>query len=538
MAKNDIPIISGLVKDIVKPVAESAKDAFMIAYKFLSPKSFASSKVKDILNETLIGERNESKAKLDMALRPVEKLFDQMPDEDNVKFIDNLKTGKDQGSPELNEIANLIHKLDVDLYKKITEFNPNLTFKEDHYRVLWKVVPQSKEFAGIVKDFNEGKSIEDIAKNHDLTKEQVDYTIKRSTQTGFKGLGKKPLRGTRGFFKQSTLADMSEGIELGGVPKSYNPITMFKMSYADGMKYVTAQNMWKTLGESNLTKFVKQGDVSPEGFDKINDNIAKKYFPVKEQGEWWVDEGAARLINYLLSKDYFRANKFGEGLMWLKNNFTAIELGLSAFHATAETMETISSSIGEGLRKTINLGILGGDTKKILEGLVDIPKSISTPYTKAKIAGQAMKFIMNEKEYINTPEGKSFIKKFPDAANLIHDYFVGGGNIGMHDDYKINSIKALRESLKEKSDDPAYKYIKAGVMALPAMNEKIMSYLFDKYIPRLKLGMFLREHAISLVENHKRLEKGVVTRSELARKNMAFVDDRLGEMNFDNLFWD
>ena len=537
LAKNDIPVLSGFVKDVIKPVAETVKDAFDIASKFLSPKSFASEKVKDILNEKLIGERNESKAKLDMMLRPMEKLFDELSNEDNVKFIDNLKSGKDQGSSELNEIANLIRKLDVDLYKKITEFNPNLTFKEDHYRVLWKVVPQSSKFAEIVKDFNSGKTIEEIAKERNLTNDEVDYTVKRSTQKGFKGLGKKPLRGTRGFFKQSTLSDMSEGIALGGIPKSYNPITMFKTSYADGMKYITAQNMWKTLGESKLTKFVKQGDIAPEGFEKINDNISKKYFPIKEQGEWWVDEGAARLINNHLSKDYFRGNEFGKGLMWLKNNFTAIELGLSAFHATAETMETISSSIGEGLRKTINLGIFGGDTKKILEGLTDIPKSIITPYTKVGVANKALKF-MGEKDYINTPEGKSFIKKFPDAANLIHDYFVGGGTIGMSEDYKINAIKALKESLKEKSDDPAYKYIKAGVKALPAINEMIMRPLFDYYIPRLKLAMFLREHSISLQENQKRLEKGVITRSELARKNMAFVDDRLGEMNFDNLFWD
>jgi hypothetical protein len=469
-------------------------------------------------------------------LRPMEKLFDKLSNEDNIKFIDNLKTGKDQSSPELNEIANLLRRLDVDLYKKITEFNPNLTFKENHYRVLWKVVPQSPEYAGIVKDFNEGKTIKDIAEERNLTEEEVNYTVKRAAQKGFKGLGKKPIRGTRGFFKQSTLANMSEGVELGGIPKSYNPITMFKMAYADGMQYVTAQHMWQRLGENKLTKFVKQGDVYPDGFERINDAIAKKYFPIKEAGEWWVDEGAATLINNFLSKDYIRSNEFGKGLMWLKNNFTAVELGISAFHATAETLETISSTIGEGLRKVVNLGILQHAPKKVLEGLIDIPTSIATPYTKVGIANKAIKF-MSEKDYINTPEGKSFIKKFPDAANLIHDFFVGGGTIGISDDYKINAIKAWKESLKEKTDDPAYKYIKAGVMALPAANEMIMKPLFDYYIPRLKLAMFLREHAISLQENQKRLENGTVTRSELARKNMAFVDDRLGEMNFDNLFW-
>jgi hypothetical protein len=541
LQKESIPIVSGLVKDAVVPVAKSLKDGFMVAAKFLSPKSFASKSVKDILNETLLGQLNESKSKLDMMLRPMEKMFDKMSNEDNTKFVDNNKLGKSQGSKELDEVAGLINKIGNDLYTEKSKYKPGLPYKENHERVFWKVIPQSEEYAQVLKDYNAGEKIPDIAKKYNLTEDEVNYTVQRATQKGFKGLGKNPLRGTMGSFKKSTLDTMSEGIERGGIPYSYNPITMFKLEYADDMKFITANRMWDALKEDGLRKFVKKGGVVPEGFSRINDRIAEVYFPTEQglvgTGDWFVDDGAARLINNYLSKDYIRSNDFGKGLMWLKNNYTAIELGLSAFHATAETLETIGSTVGEGLRKMFNLGILQGNVKKGLEGITDIISAPITPVTKISLANKAIGFL-GEKDFIKTDEGKSFIKKYPDAANLLHDYFAGGGKIGMAEDYKTNAVKVFKSAIKEKSEDPAYQYIKNAVLALPALNEMLMTPLFDYYIPRLKLAMFLREHNLSLMENAKRLENGDVTRTELARKNMSFVDDRLGEMNFDNLFWD
>jgi hypothetical protein len=80
-------------------------------------------------------------------------------------------------------------------------------------------------------------------------------------------------------------------------------------------------------------------------------------------------------------------------------------------------------------------------------------------------------------------------------------------------------------------------YIGATIRAVPAINEMIMSPLFNVYIPRLKVGMFFKEFPVALQENAARIAKGDVTRQEIARKTINFIDDRLGEMNFDNLFW-
>lgn len=80
-------------------------------------------------------------------------------------------------------------------------------------------------------------------------------------------------------------------------------------------------------------------------------------------------------------------------------------------------------------------------------------------------------------------------------------------------------------------------YIGAALRALPAMNEMVMNPLFNHYIPALKTGMFLKEFPLALQENKSRLESGKITREQLARKTVDFIDDRIGEMNFDNLFW-
>jgi len=81
-------------------------------------------------------------------------------------------------------------------------------------------------------------------------------------------------------------------------------------------------------------------------------------------------------------------------------------------------------------------------------------------------------------------------------------------------------------------------YPGAALRSLPAGSERLMLPLFDTYIPRLKLGTYLQEYSTALVENADALKTGRMTRPELARKTWDFVEDRFGEMNFDNLWWD
>jgi len=345
---------------------------------------------------------------------------------------------------------------------------------------------------------------------------------------------RRPLQGSKGFFKMATLSDMSEGIEKGGVPETTNPIRMFKLAYADGMKFVTAQRMFEALKGDKMVQFVKIGERSPDFFVPLNDNIAKVYFKsdagLVKAGEYYIEQGAGRLLNNHLSTDYFRQSKLGSGLMELKNLYTQIELGLSGFHAIAEGLETVSSDLGLGMRKLINLGVRG-DFKMAGEGIMDILKAPFSPKTTFSLGRSAIKFA-TEKDFENSDFGKAFLKKIPEAKQYVTDLFNGGGILRQSEDLRSKTFQALKEHAGNDN------YIGAALRTLPALNEAVLNPLFNHYIPALKVGMFFKEFPVTLKENAARLEKGSVTRDELARKTISFIDDRLGELNFDNLFWD
>lgn len=101
----------------------------------------------------------------------------------------------------------------------------------------------------------------------------------------------------------------------------------------------------------------------------------------------------------------------------------------------------------------------------------------------------------------------------------------------MPENYKTQTAKAFNENIKSGN------YIGAVMRSLPAVNEVIQKPLFDVYIPRLKVGNFFEEFPHILDVNAKQLANGTVTRAQLARQTWDRIENRFGEMNFDNLYW-
>lgn len=455
---------------------------------------------RDVLDTimSMKGERDKAEFILEQTNKRARSFFDKLPQEENIAFIDRIKMGENQPSPILQQLSDMLRTMDDALGTEIQRYNPKMSWLENHFRVLWKTIPGT-------------------------------------TEEGFRGVFRKPLEGTKGFFKQHTLENMTEGIEKGGIPYSYNPVRMFEAHYADAMKYITANKMWDGLGEIGAREFVKFAQKPPEGFVRLADPLARVFFHVPQgmvnAGEWWVDEGAGRLLNNFLSRDMVRENAAGRGLMWIKNSTTAAELAFNAFHAVFETVETVSSGVAQGARGIWNVGVLQKNWDAIGKGFKDIITAPFTPLTTERMGGSAIKYITDKEAFLETIRGKSFIKNFPEATVLINDLFTGGGKLAMSQDYKIKSIQTFQNALIENN------YIGAAIRSIPALNEVMMKPLFEIYIPRLKVGMFLKEYSLVLSERSADLEAGKITRPELARTVWDFVENRLGEMNFDNLFW-
>lgn len=490
----------------------------------------------------LKGDRDKQLFFMDQVLHGIKNMFEKMPKSENVEFIDRYKTGQQQKTSDLQAVADFYKKTDDETYQALREFKPSLPYKENHFRVFWKTLPMGEEA------FNQGDMFPEA------------NTSPKSGIARF--FSRRPLQGTKGFMKASTLDDISTGIERGGIPVSYNPQTLFELGQADARKFLTAQAMFNNVRQiPGMAEFIKPGERIPEGMTEINDKIAKVYFkPASgegfiEGGKWVFESGVARAMNNFLSRDLIRENFAGKKIMFVKNLSTAIELSISPFHFVFETIEAMGTQFGMGAMRSWNLGVRDLNPGQFIKGLVDMGTAPYAPIEAARLGGAVLKYVRAEalennpelraltgkggwlrtlskaEDFMNMAGGKKFMKQYPDASRMVGDLFAGGAKLAMHEDYRISTASTFLENINSGN------YIGAGIRALPALNEKVMAPLFDVLIPRMKIGMWFKEYSEQLLEYKDVLDSGKMTRPELARQVWDRVENRFGEMNFDNLFW-
>jgi len=504
------------LKPMGKSLAQWSVDAVRQSVDFLWPKARAGRDVLDYTFESL-GRRDKEAYRLQRRVSEWEKAFDKIPQAKMVEFVDRMKT--DAWMPaEWQPVRDFIRLAEDATYREVESRRPGTTYKENHLRVLWDVVPGN-----------------------------VD-------KIGFMG-GKRPLRGDLGWAKRSTLETMSEGIKRGGIPVTYNPIKMFRLAQADAMKFVTAHDLW--VNAKAYREWLPSGNRMPDGYTSVQDSI-RRYIPdgeaAQKGGQWVIREDLGRILNNHLGHDYLREATLGRGLLAVKNTVTAVELSFSAFHAIFETMEAASSSMGLGLQKVVS-GDVGGGLQDIKRGVIGLADPLGAPLkwaeegilgthrvrdfmTRNSAATEAATLGKLGQEYITDPaafkarpEVKWFLDRYPNIDQIMDNLFTGGGKLTMHEDYRLNWVEGFNRALN--SGNP----IGAFFRAAPAVQQMMMQPLFETYIPRLKIGMFLREHSFDLKNHAADLAAGTTTEAKLARDRWSFVEQRLGEMNFDAIFW-
>lgn len=485
------------------------------------------------------GERDQELANYRLAMDGVGKYFDKLPDEGRIDFIDRIQTGQKQSTPELQQLADAFSKILAE--QRAQEVEAANLGRSDKDKVTLPMKPNYFPNLGNWEVRPGGEPV--------LTEAERVKSIFQS---------RRPLEGTKGYNKQQSYT-LKSGMEAGGKPFTTNPVRILENRIQDGMKFVTARRMEYELKQLGLMKFAKASERTPDGWDDLNDRIAKVYFQSAsgegriEAGRWIVEGNSARLLNNFLSRDYIREHAVGNALMGLKNASTAIELGLSPFHAVFETVEAMSSQMSLGFLRLYNEGVRNFDSGKMLEGLKDIAASPVSPVTLAR-DGSALSAYVQMKAKIaklggaaNSVEGKKLLgewremrkmkaiqklqQAYPDLDRMVDDMFAGGLQMEQHRDYQTQTMQTVREALSKGN------VIGATLRALPAANQTLMKPLFQMYIPALKTGLFLRQYSQQLSELSPELESGQMTREQVARKVVDSVENRFGELNFDNLFW-
>jgi hypothetical protein len=316
-----------------------------------------------------------------------------------------------------------------------------------------------------------------------------------------------PQRGA----KLPTIAD---GVAAGLTPVTTNPVDLVMLQLRQADKYVMSQRTLAELKAQGLAKYARVGAVPPDGWVKIDESIGTVYGAPAPQGgitirgHLYAPEPAARIINNYLSPGLGKYPVY-RGWRGLSNLMNQAQLGLSFFHAGFTTLDTMISRTAVGIEDIFRYG-------KPVRGLKTIASTPVSPITNL-IQGNRMM-----KEWMSPGSQGAEIASFVQAMSE------GGGRARMDEFYRTTVAQNMKDAFSAGN-------IPGGVLRLPfAAMEKTAAPLMEWLVPRQKLGIFAEMARRELEANPNASH---AERRDAMAKAWDSVDNRMGQLVYDNLFW-
>ncbi|MDR0273883.1 MAG: hypothetical protein LBI48_00765 [Burkholderiaceae bacterium] len=333
-------------------------------------------------------------------------------------------------------------------------------------------------------------------------------------------MAKRPLRGDRSFLKQRTHATIKEGMATGLKPISANPVDHVLGKIAQMDKFITFLEMRNDLKERGWLKQMRAGERVPAGFARVEDPAFQIAGGL--QGYFAVPEMIARDINNYLSPSLYRFAGF-KAFRVVQNLMMSARLGWSAFHAGFTTLDNLVTHFDVGARR-----LLDGDVDG---GLKTLAGSLMTPFTSPYEGGRLNKMWMGK------------LKADPGTAAILDALEQGGARMRMHASEWNNGLAQMRRAIDQGSKSGMARNI------LPAVGELSSWVIHQKLVPAQKMSarVLLMKYALDSVAGklgHQRGDyAGILSDMhpdalrQIATRVVDTVDNRLGQMTYDNQFW-
>jgi len=429
------------------------------------------------------------------ALKSAKAMFDKQDPVSNLDFIDRMETGRAQISPDQQRISQQLRDALADRVRRVRALGTGR---------LQQVI--QNYFPHIWKDPNKATAI---------------------YQSLF---GKRPFEGPKAFLKQRSIPTTAEGIRAGLEPVSYNPVelTMLKLHEMD--RYIMAHEVLNEMKDVGLAKFVRFGQKAPDGYGKIDDKIAQviQMRPTTLvsgaqgapeailRGNYFAPEAATRVLNNYLSPG-LRGNIIYNAVRGMGNALNQAQLGISAYHLTFTGIDSATSKVALGVEQ-----IAQG---KFLSGALNIAKGT---------IGNAALYAPIE----NYIKGSKVLREYTKPGSvggeltaIVDSLIKAGGRVEMDTFYKNSSVESFWKAFREKTPEG---YGKAIWRAPWALLEYASKPVMEIWVPRMKLGIFY-DFARNELERMPNATPDEI-RSAMA-KAWDSVDNRMGQMVYDNLFW-
>lgn len=471
------------LKDAADAVA-SAKDDIQKTFA-PSTRDFSSSRASAILRNR-IAESVRSYDAARTALAKAKRFFDSQSAADSYGFIDRIENGNPQPTPELQDMADTFRQMLDDRRKQIQALGTGKldSFLTGYFPHIWERPGEASELF---------------------------------TQM----LARRPLEGSKGFLKKRSYITFKDGLDAGLKPVSDNPVTLALLKTREMDKYLLAHRTLADLKDEGLAEFVRLGGAAPPGWKRIGDPIGTKYSTDDNggmvlRGHYYVPEGASSIINNYLSPG-LRSKGWFRGAIGLENSLNQAQLGISAYHIGATTLNSGISRVALGLEQAMR--------GRPVTGLKNIASAPVAPIQNLLEGSKLLREWMKPGS-----EGGEF-------GAIANEMMKAGGRARNDSFFQQRMVDSMVTAWKH--GNPIGALARLPVAALEEVAKPVMEW----WVPRLKAGMFL-DFARSEMEFHnRRMQSGMAESrsyeemSHSMRDAWNSVDARLGSVVHDNWFW-
>jgi hypothetical protein len=449
-------------------------------------------------------------------MEPFHKTVNALPDTARLDFIDHVEGGAARTAALPQALQTLAGKMKdaFELRKSKLQALPSTQqaqFVEDYFPHFWQDPQQAQQFA---QNFSGGASKQGSgASLHGRTVP----TIADGIRAGLQPLTTDPIEATLRyvasmdrFIASIEVLDTAKAI---GQVKWVKPKVMGASGHPDSFKVPAG---WKPIEGRGATRANGSRAYAPEGFARVYNNFISRGFHELGGGEY----GAAYDVAQRAS-----------------NAVTALELGLSGFHAVTMANEAGISKLARGIHDIVG-GIGALDARRMLRGAGAVASAPAAPVT-SYLKGRGL-----EKVYLGQSAGSPDMARITDlltkaggrakGAQHARDYsFSAMGSYWTA--FKQGALKAqLQLAAADVKANPVLGTLRQGFAQMGRIMSTVAQPLFEVAIPRLKNGAFYDMMHAWLEANPTATYDRQVS---AAREIWDSVDNRFGELVSDNVFW-
>ena len=374
-------------------------------------------------------------------------------------------------------------------------------------------------------------------------------------------MGRRPLRGPASFLKMRTIPTIKEGMDAGLTPLTINPLVMTLLKVREMQRFISGVKMMRTFKDAGLAQFLPAGKPMPEGWAEIKDNIARvRQWSEEEQGfiergKYIMPEDGARLINNHLGRSAMADFAPAQVVRVGANALNATQLGWSAFHLGFTTLDAAISKNALALERLAH-GEVGRAAAAFAEGLTP-----AAPVMNLHRGFQLMKAYANPSgatpmmarivRALELAGGRAQMDRYYMASHGVNP-FRGAGVRSLAGDIRaaLKGPQPVRQVGRAVASFPAeyavsvYRELQGMVKTMPLLQVPFeiagrfarmsTAWIMEHVVPLQKLGVFS-----DMAQDYLR-RNPTATDDQLAKFSQSMwdsVDNRLGEMVYDNLFW-